>query len=137
MGIAIWPLEARIIYGQVRSIREREYIQAAKVAGLSSRHIILREILPNALPPVIVQVTLDAGLAVLVMAGLGFLGMNDPLYANWGQLLNSAQDYMFRAWWMSVFPGVAIAIAVLGFAFLGDGFNDIMNPQRTSGRRGI
>lgn len=131
VAIAVWPHEARIVYGQVKSIRERDYVHVARIAGLSSTRIILREVLPNALPPVIVQVALDAGLAVLIQAGLGFLGLGDPKVADWGQLLFAAQNYLYDAWWMSVFPGLAIFLTILMFGVLGDGINDIYNPRRT------
>lgn len=130
ISLAIWPLEARIIYGQFVTLRERNFVAAARVAGMPARRIIVREILPNALPPVIVQVSLDAGLAILVEAGLGFLGLSDPAVPSWGQLLFDAQPYLQQAWWMSVFPGVGIVLAVLAFNLLGDALNDVVNPRR-------
>ena len=93
---------------------------------------MLREILPNALPPVIVQVALDASLAILIESGLGFLGLSDANMVSWGQLLFTAQDYLQSAWWMSVFPGLAICIAVIGLNLLADGLNEIVDPR--SGR---
>ena len=134
--IAIWPLEARIVYGQVRALRDREFVQIARVAGASHLRILRREILPNALPPVIVQVSLDAGLAILIQTGLGFLGLGDPNAASWGQLLYTAQAYLSSAWWMSVFPGLAVAITIIAFSLLGDGFNEIYNPHQGRGKIG-
>ncbi len=135
VAVAIWPLEARIVYGQFVVLKEREFVAAAQAAGLSTSHIILREILPNALPPVIAQVALDAGLATLIAAGLGFLGLSDPSIPSWGEILNRGQSYLDNAWWMSVFPGAAICITVLGLNLLADGLNEIFDPRSSSGTR--
>jgi peptide/nickel transport system permease protein len=131
VALAIWPLEARLIYGQFVNLREREFVAAAVVADLPTHHIVLREILPNALPPVIVQVALDASLAILIESGLGFLGLSDASMVSWGQLLFVAQDYLDSAWWMSVFPGAAICLAVIGLNMLADGLNEVVNPRTT------
>jgi peptide/nickel transport system permease protein len=131
VALAIWPLEARLIYGQFVNLRERDFVAAAIVADLPARHIVLREILPNALPPVIVQVALDASLAILIESGLGFLGLSDASMVSWGQLLFVAQDFLDQAWWMSVFPGAAICLAVIGLNMLADGLNEVVNPRAT------
>ena len=122
-------MEARLIYGQFVNLRQREFVAAAIVADMPAWHIVLREILPNALPPVIVQVALDASLAILIESGLGFLGLSDANMVSWGQLLFPAQTYLQSAWWMSVFPGVAICIAVIGLNLLADGLNEVVNPR--------
>lgn len=137
VALAIWPLEARLIYGQFIKLREREFVAAARVAGLSTRHIIFREILPNAAQPVIVQIALDASVAILIEAGLGFLGLSDPSMVSWGQLLFVAQDYMDSAWWMSVFPGAAICITVVGLNLFADGLNEVFDPRSTRGVGGL
>ena len=129
VALAIWPLEARLIYGQFINLRQRDFIAAAIVADMPAWHIVMREILPNALPPVIVQVALDASLAILIESGLGFLGLSDANMVSWGQLLFTAQDFLQSAWWMSVFPGLAICLAVLGLNLLGDGLNEIVDPR--------
>ena len=129
VALAIWPLEARLIYGQFINLRQREFVAAAIVADMPTWHIVLREILPNALPPVIVQVALDASLAILIESGLGFLGLSDANTVSWGQLLFTAQDYLQSAWWMSVFPGLAICLAVLGLNLLGDALNEVVDPR--------
>lgn len=136
IGAVIWPLEARIVYGQFMILREQNFVQAAKVAGIARRRIVVGEILPNALPPVIVQVALDAGLAILIQAALGFLGLGNPNQPSWGELLYIAQDYLQSAWWMSVFPGICIFLAVMAFSLLGDGLNEMYNPLQTPSRRG-
>jgi len=133
VALAIWPMEARLIYGQFIKLREREFVAAARVADLSTTHIIFREILPNAIQPVIVQVALDASAAILIEAGLGFLGLSDPSMVSWGQLLFVAQDYMDSAWWMSLFPGIAICITVIGLNMFADGLNEIVDPRREIG----
>jgi peptide/nickel transport system permease protein len=137
VGLAIWPLEARLIYGQFVNLREREFVAAAIVADMPTRHIVLREILPNALPPVIVQVALDASLAILIESGLGFLGLSDANVVSWGQLLFTAQNFLQTAWWMSVFPGLAICLAVIGLNLLADALNEIVDPRATSASPGL
>ena len=137
VALAIWPMEARLVYGQYIKLREREFIAAARVADLSTGHIIFREILPNAAQPVIVQVALDASIAILIEAGLGFLGLSDPSMVSWGQLLFVAQDYMDTAWWMSVFPGAAICLAVIGLNLFADGLNEVVDPRSTRGMGGL
>jgi len=133
--LAIWPVEARLIYGQYIRLRGMDFVAAAKVADLSTAHIILREILPNAIRPVVVQVALDASVAILIEAGLGFLGLSDHNTVSWGQLLSVAQDYMTLAWWTSFFPGAAICLAVVGLNLFADGLNEIIDP-RMRGRLG-
>lgn len=132
VALAIWPMEARLVYGQYIRLRERDFIAAAHVADLSTRHIIFKEILPNAAPPVVVQVALDASAAILIEAGLGFLGLSDPSKVSWGQQLFIAQEYMDAAWWMSVFPGAAICLTVIGLNLCADGLSEAIDP--TSGR---
>lgn len=134
VALVIWPLEAKLIHGQVLYFRNREFIVAAEAAGLSNVHIIFREILPNALPPIVVQVALDASVAIMIESGLGFLGLTDPSVPSWGSLLNAAQNYLESAWWMSLFPGMAISLAILGFNFFADGVNDALNPRRRGNR---
>ena len=137
VALAIWPLEARLVYGQFVNLRQREFVAAAVVADMPAWHIVLREILPNALPPVIVQVALDASLAILIESGLGFLGLSDANMVSWGQLLFPAQTYLQTAWWMSVFPGLAICIAVIGLNLLADGLNEVVNPRAGHGLIGL
>ena len=137
VALAIWPLEARLIYGQFVALRQREFVAAAIVADLPTWHIVMREILPNALPPVIVQVALDASLAILIESGLGFLGLSDANVVSWGQLLFTAQDFLESAPWMSVFPGIAICLAVIGLNLLADGLNEIVDPRASRAPAGL
>lgn len=137
VALAIWPMEARLVYGQYLKLRNREFIAAARVADLSTAHIMFREILPNAIQPVVVQVALDASIAILIEAGLGFLGLSDPDMVSWGRLLFVAQDYMDSAWWMSLFPGAAICITVVGLNLFADGLNEVIDPRGTGGMGGL
>jgi peptide/nickel transport system permease protein len=132
VALAIWPIEARLVYGQFITLSEREFVLAARAAGLSTGHLIFREILPNALPTVIVQVALDASTAILIEAGLGFLGLSDPAVPSWGEMLNRGQEFLELAWWMSVFPGMAICLAVLGFNLFADGVTEMFNPRASA-----
>jgi peptide/nickel transport system permease protein len=137
VALAIWPMEARLVYGQYLKLRDRDFIAAARVADLSTVHIMFREILPNALQPVIVQVALDASIAILIEAGLGFLGLSDPDMVSWGRLLFVAQDYMDSAWWMSLFPGAAICLTVVGLNLFADGLNEVIDPRGSAGAGGL
>jgi peptide/nickel transport system permease protein len=130
IGGLSWPEVARIVRAQFMSLREREMVEAARAIGFSDRHIMLREILPNALPPAVVQASLDISEAILLAAGLAFFGLSDPNLPSWGEMLNRAQAFLRSAWWMSVCPGFAIFITVLAFNLVGDGLNDMLNPDK-------
>ena len=137
VALAIWPIEARLTYGQYVKLRGRDFVAAARVADLSAAHIMLREILPNAAQPIIVQVALDASIAILIEAGLGFLGLSDPSMVSWGRLLFVAQDHMSDAWWMSLFPGAAICVTVIGLNLFADGLNEVADPRHAAGAGGL
>lgn len=132
VALAIWPLQARLVYGQFIRLRDADYVAAAVVAGLPARHVILREILPNAMQPIIVQVALDASIAILIEAALGYLGISDPNMVSWGQMLYEAQNFMSEAWWMSIFPGAAICLAIVGLNMVADGLNEAADPKSGS-----
>ncbi len=129
IGLLGWPAGARIIRSQFLALKEREFVETARAIGFPDWQIIVSEILPNALPPAIVQGTLDIAEAILLEASLSFFGLGDPRFASWGEMLSRAQPYLRTAWWMSVFPGLAIFATVLAFNLVGDGFNDLMNPE--------
>ncbi|MCL4459246.1 MAG: ABC transporter permease [Chloroflexi bacterium] len=129
IGLLSWPATARIVRAQFLALKEREFVESARAIGFGDRHIIISEILPNALPPAIVQGTLDIALAILLEANLSFFGLGDPRMPSWGEMLNRAQPFLRSAWWMSVFPGTAIFINVLAFNLVGDGLNDLLNPE--------
>jgi|GEM_PF-130096 len=129
IALSLWPQEARIARSQFLTLRERDFVQGARVHGFRWPHIVFKEILPNAIAPVIVQVSLDAGSAILLYAGLCFLGLGDPALPSWGTMLTNAQSYLTADPWLSVFPGVGILVAVLAFNFLGHALNEVMNPR--------
>jgi peptide/nickel transport system permease protein len=129
IGILSWPQAARVVRGQFLALRSAAYVDAARVLGLRSPRIIFSEILPNVLAPVVVIASLDVAGAILLEASLGFFGLGDPNLVSWGMMLNNAQAYLREAWWMSVFPGLGISLAVLGFNLTGDGLNDAANPR--------
>jgi peptide/nickel transport system permease protein len=124
-----WPPMARLVRAEVMSLRTRDFVEAARSLGQPQWRIIAREILPNALPLVIVNASLEIGAAIILEAGLSFLGLGDPSRMSWGTILNNAQRFLEDAWWMSVFPGTAIFLTVLGFNFAGDALNDVLDPQ--------
>jgi peptide/nickel transport system permease protein len=128
IGLLSWPTVARIIRAQFLAYKQREVVESAHAMGFSNRYIIVREILPNALPPGIVQATLDISEAILLEAGLSFFGLGSPDQPSWGQMLHQAQPYLMSAWWMSIFPGLAVFVLVLAFNVVGDTLNDILNP---------
>lgn len=126
-----WLAYARIIRGEILSIKEEEYIKAAKALGARDRSIIFRHIVPNAMAPVIVQATLSIGTTVLAAAGLGFIGLGlDPGTAEWGVMLDVAQDGLGQGyWWPAFFPGMAIFLFVMAINLLGDGVRDAFDPR--------
>lgn len=129
IGILTWPSTARLLRGEFLALKQREFIEAGRALGMSDYDLILREILPNALPPVIVNASLQISGAILLETSLSFLGLGDPNVMSWGMMLNSAQEYFNRAWWMAAFPGLAIFITTLGLNLVGDGLNDALNPR--------
>jgi len=129
IGLLAWPQAARLVRGQFLAQKSAAYVDAARALGMSSWRIIFSEVLPNVLAPVVVLGSLDVAQAILLEASLGFFGLGDPNLVSWGGMLNAAQAYLREAWWMSVFPGVGIALAVVGFNLIGDGLNDAINPR--------
>lgn len=129
IGVLSWPQTARIVRSSVISLRETTFVEAARVGGMPSRAIILREILPNVAAPIVVVTALAIASAILLEAGLSFFGVGDPNLPSWGTMLNQAQEYLRQAWWMALFPGLAIAVVVLCFNLVSDGLNDALNPK--------
>jgi peptide/nickel transport system permease protein len=112
------------------SLKERDYVQAASALGVKDRRIIFRHILPNALAPVFVSATLKVASAILIEAGLSFLGFGvQPPRPSWGNILTEGRTYIFDAWWLTLFPGLAILITVLSFNLLGEGLRDVIDPR--------
>src|SRR3984893_9774892 len=131
LALTSWPWIARVVRAEVLSLKQREFVEAARSLGAGRVRVLLREVLPNALPPVVVAVSLSAASVILMEAGLSFLGLGDPDVVSLGYLANNAQRFLRVAWWMAVFPGAAIALAVLGLNLLGDGLNEVLNPRGT------
>ena len=129
IGVLSWPPIARLVRAEFLTLRQREFVEAARAVGLGHLRISLGEILPNALPAAIVAGSLDVAQAILLEASLSFFGLGDPNLVSWGGMLQGAQAYLRRAWWMSAFPGAAISVTVLAFNLLGDGVNDALNPR--------
>jgi peptide/nickel transport system permease protein len=129
IGLLGWPEVARITRAEFLSLREREYVMAAQAVGLGKTAIMFTEILPNALPPLIVAMTMQVSSAILLEAGLSFLGLGDPSNPSWGLMLNEAQQFLTRAWWTAVFPGVGILITVAALNVFGDHLTDALNPR--------
>ena len=129
IAILSWPGTARLVRAEFLSLKEREFVDAARTLGAGDLNLIVDEILPNATPPIIVNGSLEVARAILLEAGLSFLGLGDPNMASWGYMLNNAQRFIRQAWWMAVFPGLAIFLVALGLNLVGDGLNDALNPR--------
>jgi len=129
IGVVSWPPVARIVRGEFLSLRAREFVQAAVLLGESDTRIIATQILPNALSPIIVSASLLVATSILLESALSFLGLGDPNLMSWGYMIGAARTLIRRAWWMSVFPGLAIVLTVLALNLIGDGLNDALNPR--------
>ena len=129
IAIVSWPPVARVIRAEFLSLRSREFVQAAEVLGRSRTAIVFREILPNALSPIIVLASLMVASAILLESGLSFLGLGDPNMISWGFMIGAGRSVIRLAWWMSVFPGVAIFLTVLALNLVGEGLSDALNPR--------
>jgi peptide/nickel transport system permease protein len=129
IGVVSWTGVARLARAEFMRIRELDFIKAARSIGSRDRRIIWRAILPNALPPLIVNAALTVGIAILFEAALSFLGLSDPNVMSWGKLIGDNRDYLLDAPWTVTFPGVAIFVTVLSMSLIGDGLNDAFNPK--------
>lgn len=125
-----WPSYARLARGQALSVREFQYIEAARASGAGSSRIIVRHILPNSLPPILVYATMDMGSVLLVLAGLAFLGFTgSPTVAEWGLMISTARDFLRQTPLLVFSPGLAILLTALGFNLVGDGLRDVLDPR--------
>lgn len=130
IGLVYIPIFARIARGAVLSVRNEDYVLAARALGAGHRRIILIHIMPNILSPIIVEITLSLAFAILAEASLSFFGLGKPPPdPSWGRMLAEARDYFRQSSWMSLFPGIAIFLTVMGFNFLGDGLRDALDPR--------
>jgi peptide/nickel transport system permease protein len=128
--LTTWPYMARIVRGQVLSLREKEFVEAAQSLGASDRRILFREILPNLVAPIIVYATILIPQNILYEAALSFLGVGiDPGTPSWGQMISDATTIFKEAWWFMTFPGLALLLTVLAFNLVGDGLQDALNPK--------
>ncbi len=133
IGITATPIFVRLARGQVMNVRAEDYVEAARALGNPPARILVRHILPNILPPVIVQATLAIAAAIIAEASLSFLGLGQqPPAPSWGSMLYTAQRFLTQAPWMAIFPGVAIFVTVLAFNLLGDGLRDALDPKASA-----
>ena len=130
ISLSTWPYMARIVRGQVLSLREKEFVEASRSLGASDRRIIFKEILPNLVAPIIVYSTVLIPQNILFEAALAFLGVGiDPETPTWGAMISDAASIFRDAWWFMTFPGIALLITVLAFNLVGDGLQDALNPR--------
>ncbi|MBW6393413.1 MULTISPECIES: ABC transporter permease [Halomonadaceae] len=129
IAIVSWPPVARLVRAEFMSLRHREYVEAARLVGQTNRTIILKQILPNTLSPIIVLASLMVATAILLESALSFLGLGDPNVMSWGYMIGAARTVIRQAWWLSFFPGVAILLTVLALNLVGEGLDDALNPK--------
>ena len=133
LAAVYWPWYARLVRAQVLTIRSREFIEAARSSGASDRRVLLRHIMPNSVSPVIIQMTLDIGYAILATSSLSFIGLGaQPPTPEWGRLITDGRNFFRDAWGYISFPGIALSITVLGFNLIGDGLRDYLDPRTKS-----
>jgi peptide/nickel transport system permease protein len=130
IGILSWAEIARLVRSEFLTLRERPFVMAARAYGAGHFQIMFAEILPNALTAVVVAASLQVPSAIILEAGLSFIGAGDPNAMSWGRMLNTAQEFMRQAWWTAAFPGAAISLMAMGLALLADGINDFLNPRQ-------
>lgn len=129
IGVLSWPATTKLTRAEFATLKTRAFVDAARMTGASSWSIIFSEILPNAMPPIVVQTILTISAAVLLEATLSFLGLGDPNIVSWGLMLHKAQSFLTQAPWMAIFPGLGISLFILGLNLMGDGLNQALNPR--------
>ena len=132
MALAViwWPWYARMVRGQVLSIKNEDYVEAGRALGAPSWQLLFKHVLPNSIFPVLIQLTLDVGVVILTAAGLGFLGLGaQPPSPDWGLMISDGQQYMLSQWWIATFPGIAIFLVVMAFNLMGDALRDIADVR--------
>lgn len=129
IGVASWPVVARLVRAEFRTLRESEFVLAARSNGFGHAHIVLREILPNALPPVIVTTSVLVANAILMESALSFMHLGDPNVVSWGSMIGDAREMLRTAWYLAALPGLSIVLTVLSLNLLGDALNDAFNPR--------
>jgi peptide/nickel transport system permease protein len=128
LAITMWPGVGRIVRAEAMRISKLGYVESQKAAGFHSLRILWSDVIPNAMPPVLVATTMTVGRAILIESGLAYIGVGDPSNPSWGGLLNEAQSYMRDSWWLALLPGTCIFLVVLAVNMLGDALNDAFNP---------
>jgi peptide/nickel transport system permease protein len=135
IGLTGWMGVARLVRAEFLTLKQRDFVMAARLAGVSDMGILFSHILPNALAPVLVSATLGVGGAILTESALSFLGIGvQPPDPSWGNMLTEGKNNLEIAWWLSVFPGLAILITVLGYNLLGEGLREMLDPAKKQGR---
>ena len=130
MSVAWWRGYARLTRGEILSLKEEQYVEAAQAVGASHLRVMFRHLLPNLITPIIVYATLDMGAAILTLASLSFLGYGvQPPTPEWGVMITSGRDFLINQWWLVTFPGLAIASVVLGFNLVGDEMRELLDPK--------
>jgi len=129
IAVVSWPAVARLVRGEFLSMKNREFVQACHTVGMSDVRIMLREILPNCVSPIIVIGSLMVATAILIESGLAFLGLGDPNIMSWGFQVGAGRTLLRSAWWVVTFPGIAILLTVLSINLVGEGLNDALNPR--------
>jgi len=129
IAIVSWPPVARLVRSEFLTLRQRDFVAAARLAGESTPRIILTQILPNASSPIVVMASLMVATAILLESSLSFMGLGDPNHMSWGYMVGSARTVLRQAWWMAVFPGTAIVLTVLALNMVGEGLNDALNTR--------
>src|SRR5260221_11406189 len=138
LAVVFWPWYTRLVRGQVLSLREREFVLASRLAGAGTMWIATRHLVRNVLHIVTVQVSLDVGYAILSTSSLSFLGLGaQPPSPEWGAIITEGRSYIQTAWWWATFPGLALAVTVLGFNLLGDGLRDWIDPRLRGSLAGV
>ena len=130
IGIVSWTAPARLVRAEFMSLRSREFVDAVRNLGVGDVAIIFKEILPNALPPVIVFASIVMAVSILLESALAFLGLGDPNYASWGNMIGQGRNVLRTAWYCAAIPGIAILLTVLSFSLLGEGLNEALNPRQ-------
>ena len=129
IGLVSWPPLSRLTRAQVKTISQREFVQAARCQGQSTLSVVVRHVLPNAVSPIIVAGSLTVAAAILIEAALSFMGLGDPNFMSWGYMIGAGRTVIRQAWWMSVFPGLAILLTVVAINLVGEALNDTLNPR--------
>ena len=132
IALLAWPQVARVMRGEVMRVKQLEFVEAVRCLGYREIFILAREVIPNSITPTLAVGTLIVGQAILLEAALSFFGLSNPDLVSWGRMLNSGQLFLFHAWWLSFFPGMAILLTVLAFNLLGDSITRALNPREST-----